>query len=224
MPRPHPQRPVLESEADSAAVIATRAAIVDALLFRLRSPIQSVSCAESVTGLYTVELIPSQCRRGFEGGRALDQLFYDMCGGHSSITFYGPEYCDGAPAEFIFGDGICFGERWKEDEEYFARCRARKAPRTARSHCGCRTGIRRDLMPTREFILKIAMLAGDERAHPMMRQVPFDKLAAFQETHPHLFVLPGAADELEDSPSIRWRGARWRVGGAVRAIIERRGD
>jgi hypothetical protein len=55
-------------------------------------------------------------------------------------------------------------------------------------------------MPTREQILKIAMLAGDERAHPMMRQVAFDKLAAFQETHPHLFVLPAAADELEDSP------------------------
>ena len=46
-------------------------------------------------------------------------------------------------------------------------------------------------MPSREQILKIARLAGDERAHPMMRQVAFDKLATFQETHPHLFWTPG---------------------------------
>jgi hypothetical protein len=53
-------------------------------------------------------------------------------------------------------------------------------------------------MPTRALIIKIAMLAGDERAHPMVRQVAFDKLAGFKESHPHLFVLPAEAPELED--------------------------
>ena len=53
-------------------------------------------------------------------------------------------------------------------------------------------------MPTRALIIKIAMLAGDERSHPMVRQVAFDKLAGFKESHPHLFVLPAEAPELED--------------------------
>jgi hypothetical protein len=42
---------------------------------------------------------------------------------------------------------------------------------------------------TRELILKIARLAGDERGDPRTREAAFDKLVAFKETHPHLFVL-----------------------------------
>jgi hypothetical protein len=46
-------------------------------------------------------------------------------------------------------------------------------------------------VPTLQTILKIAALAGDERAHPMVRAVAYEKLAALKDAYPHLFVLPG---------------------------------
>jgi hypothetical protein len=58
----------------------------------------------------------------------------------------------------------------------------------------------RDPVPKRELIMEIAALAGDERAHPAVRQVAFNKLAAFQETHPHLFWMPGQDEPREPEP------------------------
>jgi hypothetical protein len=60
-------------------------------------------------------------------------------------------------------------------------------------------------MPTRELILKIAALAGDERGDPMVRAVAYEKLTALQDIYPHLFWAPGedaptAPLELEDTP------------------------
>lgn len=51
-------------------------------------------------------------------------------------------------------------------------------------------------MPTHELLIKIAKLAGDERGNPMVRQIALDKLAAFQQTHPHLFWIEGEGDPL----------------------------
>ena len=61
-------------------------------------------------------------------------------------------------------------------------------------------------MPTRETILKIAAVAGDERGDAMVRQVAYEKLAALKDIYPHLFWTPGqnapmALSEPDGEPS-----------------------
>jgi hypothetical protein len=53
-----------------------------------------------------------------------------------------------------------------------------------------------DFVPTRELILKIAALAGDERGDPAIRAVAYEKLAVLKDIYPHLFWMPG-----EDTPT-----------------------
>ena len=49
-------------------------------------------------------------------------------------------------------------------------------------------------MPTRELILKIAALAGDERGDPMVREIAYAKLAALKDAYPHLSWAPPGED------------------------------
>jgi hypothetical protein len=48
-----------------------------------------------------------------------------------------------------------------------------------------------------DLIRKIALVAGDERGHPRIREIAFGKLAAFKISHTHLFVLPMSEDDPE---------------------------
>jgi hypothetical protein len=48
-------------------------------------------------------------------------------------------------------------------------------------------------MPTRELIMKIARLAGDERGDAATRAIAFAKLEAVQAAHPELFRIAGEA-------------------------------
>jgi hypothetical protein len=64
-------------------------------------------------------------------------------------------------------------------------------------------------MPTRELILKIARLAGDERGDAATRAIAYAKLADLKAAHPHLFVIETPEDndapwsevaDVEDAP------------------------
>jgi hypothetical protein len=61
-------------------------------------------------------------------------------------------------------------------------------------------------MPTRELIMKIAALAGDERGDPMVRAVACEKLAVLKDIYPHLFWMPDgdepAAQAATEAPSM----------------------
>jgi hypothetical protein len=54
-------------------------------------------------------------------------------------------------------------------------------------------------MPTRELVLKIARLAGDERGDAATRAIAFAKLEALRAEHPHLFVLEESPPTAEDA-------------------------
>jgi hypothetical protein len=60
-----------------------------------------------------------------------------------------------------------------------------------------------------DLVRKIALLASDERAHLRIREIAFEKLAAFKLSHPHLFVLATPKPALRQAQDEGENDASW---------------